>query len=284
MERQQIHSRIAPTPSGFLHRGNAYNFLLTALLVQKKGGSSLRLRIDDLDAPRVREAYVQDIFTTLRWLDIHWNLGPENPDEQHRIYSQQLRIPRYQELLDALAKTGHVFACTCSRKDIAQNSKDGQYPGTCRLKQLPLDTPDAAWRLHTPQNTIIHFSDALLGNVSIDLGSESRDFIVRRRDGVPAYHIASLADDVDHGINGIVRGADLLTSTAAQLYLSDLVGATSFRQTVFYHHPILQDTAGDKLSKSAGSSSIRSIQEQGVSLEQLYQEFRQWLEISGIAV
>lgn len=283
MEGQQILSRIAPTPSGFLHRGNAYNFLLTALLVSKRGGS-LRLRIDDLDAPRVREAYVQDIFTTLRWLHIHWDQGPENPDQQHQIYSQQGRISRYSELLDALVKTGQVFACTCSRKEIAQHSKDGQYPGTCRLKQLPLDTPDAAWRLHTPQNTIIRFSDALLDNTSIDLWAESRDFIIRRRDGVPAYHIASLADDVDQGINLIVRGADLLTSTAVQLYLADLLGQTSFRRVAFYHHPLLQDTTGDKLSKSAGSSSLRSLREAGLSPEQFYLEFRQWLDASGIAV
>ena len=269
-----VRSRIAPTPSGLLHRGNAYNFLLTKFLVRQPG--EVQLRIDDLDAFRVRPEYLQDIFDTLDWLKIFPDSGPENITEQKEIYSRQLRIPAYNETLGHLVKSGHIFACTCSRKEIMEGSIDGQYPGTCRRKQLPLDMPNASWRLEIPKKTIVHFKDVLLGEVKLDLYDIARDFIVRRRDGIPAYHVASLTDDVDSGINTIIRGKDLLESTAIQLYLSTLLGLGSFGTARFFHHPLIETPEGEKLSKSAGSTSIRSIRESGVTYDQFYQEFLGW--------
>ena len=110
--------RIAPTPSGFLHRGNATNFLLTACRAAC-AGAVLRLRIDDLDQERVRREYVEDIFESLCWLGIHWQEGPANVDDQEKSYSQRYRIPRYEALLQQLKESGKVFACNCSRTDLA---------------------------------------------------------------------------------------------------------------------------------------------------------------------
>lgn len=275
LETPQLYSRIAPTPSGYLHLGNAFNFLLTDYLVRREGGQ-LRLRIDDLDAPRVRPEYVADIFETLHRLGIQWQQGPRDAAGQQQRYTQQLRLPRYHNLIEQLINTGNVFACTCSRKELQQNSMDGQYPGTCRYKGLPLDTPDAALRIVTPEGSRITFQDAIAGSVETDLYRHNRDFIIRRRDGIPAYHVGSLCDDVDYGINLIVRGADLLESTAAQLYLATILGEDAFKQVPFYHHPLLMDNGGEKLSKSAGSTSLKHLWEQGESSATIRQRFAAW--------
>src|SRR6187402_2066820 len=146
-------SRIAPTPSGYLHIGNAFNFLLTEFLTHQKAGI-LRLRIDDLDAPRMRPEYIVDVFDTLRWLEIVPDQGPRDEADYTALHSQQMRMDRYRRALSQLAETGKVFACNCSRADIQRGSSDGQYPGYCRDKGLPLDTPDAAWRFRTEKDDV----------------------------------------------------------------------------------------------------------------------------------
>ena len=275
LEQSILYSRIAPTPSGYLHVGNAFNFLLTDYLVRQAGGQ-LRLRIDNLDAPRIRPEYVDDIFMTLHWLGIEWQQGPQDAAAQQEQYTQQLRLPRYHKLIERLISTGNVFACTCSRKDLQSHSTDGQYPGTCRYKGLPLDTPDAALRIITPEESIITFKDAIAGTISINLYQQNRDFIIRRRDGIPAYHVGSLCDDVDYSTNLIVRGKDLLESTAAQLYLAAILGENAFTQIQFYHHPLLIDDGGGKLSKSAGSASLKHLREHGKSNNAIRQQFAAW--------
>lgn len=269
-----VRSRIAPTPSGYLHVGNAFNFLLTWLLTRSRRGL-LRLRIDDLDAPRARQEYIDDIFATLRWLGIDWDEGPQDAVEHTAGYSQQLRLSRYDELLHALATRAQVFACTCSRREVRAQDDEGQYPGTCLHRHLPLDTIDAAWRVITPPGTVITWEDRVAGRQSIDLYRHIRHFIVRRRDGIPAYHIASLADDLDHGINLIVRGADLAESTAAQLYLATLLEEDRFRQAQFCHHALVLDDSGAKLSKSAGSISLRAWRAAGRPVADFYVWFGQ---------
>lgn len=270
-----IISRIAPTPSGFLHRGNAYNFLLTEAITAG-AGRRLRLRIDDLDAPRIRSEYLDDIFETLNWLGIEWQEGPQNATIHEHTFKQEYRLERYTDLLEQLAKSGNVYACTCSRKEIAAQSINGHYPGTCRLKKISLSTPDLAWRLHVDANAVVGFEDALLGSTAINLYNESGDFVVRRRDGLPAYHIATLADDVDFGINTIVRGADLLLSTAMQLHLAALLYQPSFTDTRFYHHPLIKDDLDQKLSKSAGGTSVKQLRASGMTAATFREEFEQW--------
>lgn len=271
-----VRSRLAPTPSGFLHIGNAYNFLLTEALC---GQGTLRIRIDDLDAPRVRAEYLDDIFESLQWLGIQSSEGPRDRSEQQAGYSQSQRIPGYNSLLQQLVKEGLVFACNCSRKELMQHSSDGQYPGTCLHKNIALDTADVTWRMLMPDKEVmIHFTDGITGNQEINLWSKHRYFVVRRRDGLPAYHIASLYDDVYYQINTIVRGQDLLSSTAAQLYLARLLNLETFRDTTFYHHPLIVDEQGNKLSKSAGSTSLKALRGTGVSASTIRKQAAAWYE------
>jgi glutamyl/glutaminyl-tRNA synthetase len=273
-----LRSRLAPTPSGFLHTGNGINFVLAWLLVRRSNGI-LRLRIDDLDAPRIDSEYIEDIFRTLEWLGLDWDEGPQTPDEHQRLFSQQLRIGRYNELIEALKSTGQVFACTCSRKEIQERSSDGQYPGTCLTKKLPLDLTNASLRLITPRPCSIRITDMQAGNTSIDIYDMARHPVIRRRDGIPAYHIASLADDTDHDISLIVRGSDLLSSTAAQLHIAGLLNMKSFKQTTFYHHPLITGDDGQKLSKSAGSTSLKAWRERGAKAEEFYSFFSKALKL-----
>jgi glutamyl/glutaminyl-tRNA synthetase len=254
-----VSSRIAPTPSGYLHIGNLYSFLLTWAIVRKQQGK-LQLRIDDLDTARVRSEYVADIFETLEFIGIQYDSGPKDTAGFFHKYSQQFRVAEYEGLLLQLVKTGLVYACTCSRKSSAQNNKDTD---PCLDKKLALATPGAAWRIHVPTGTAIQFYDGYLGSVSVDLNKAMPDFIVKRKDGIPSYQVASLYDDTLFNINCIVRGEDLLTSTAAQLYLAQLIDNSAFLNTTFYHHAVITDNKHKKLSKSRGSQSIRTLRETG---------------------
>lgn len=249
--------RIAPTPSGFIHSGNAFNFRLTAQRCAHAGGT-LRLRIDDLDRQRTRPEYLQNIFDTLRQLEISWPLGPQTAAEQEALFSQTLRLPRYHALLQQLASQNLVFACRCSRAQIAAESKKGPYSGTCMHRNIPLDAPEVSWRVRMPENAESWFYDETGKRVSTNLFALNPYFVVRRRDGLPAYHIASLADDVDYGITDIVRGEDLRESTFSQIWLAALLGLEDFRNIRFEHHPLLLDAQGQKLSKSAGAKALLS--------------------------
>lgn len=249
-----VRSRLAPTPSGYLHAGNALNFLLTEAFT-RQGGGRLRLRIDDLDSARVRPEYLENIFATLRWLGIGWDDGPRDVLDFQQHFSQHGRLGRYGALLAALgAVPGLVYACTCSRGAVAATAgPNGTYGGACRGRNLPLDTPGAAWRMRVPTGATVAFADGLLGPQTLDVAALVGDFVIRKKDGLPAYQTASLADDVADGTTLIVRGADLLPSTAAQLWLAGVAGgawAAGFSEVRFVHHPLLLGPDGRKLSKS----------------------------------
>ncbi len=263
-----LRSRIAPTPSGYLHLGNAFSFVLTWLLVRKQHGH-LHLRIDDLDADRAQPEYYDDIFTTLAWLGLDYDSGARSRQDCLVNWSQNHRLAVYNEALMRLAEQGDVFACDCSRSLLAQTSPTGLYPGTCRSKNLPLASLDAAWRVRTDKNMSVRFQDALAGSVTTDIATNLGDFIVRRRDGIPAYHIASLLDDALDNTTFIVRGADLLTSTAAQIFLAARLGLSGFTQTTFLHHPLLLESPDKKLSKSHQSLSLKAMRENGISPEEV---------------
>ncbi|HTI06963.1 MAG TPA: glutamate--tRNA ligase family protein [Puia sp.] len=272
MDEQQFftRTRIAPTPSGFLHLGNVLSFALTAALARKVGARIL-LRIDDLDQERVDPAYVQDVFDTLDFLDIPWDEGPRNFVEYEKEYSQLHRMEFYQEALELLKESGHVFACTCSRTGIIRDSVDGSYPGTCRQKGLPFDGENTGWRLRTEEER--ELSVKTLGDrlVKTPLPKAMSDFLVRKKDGFPAYQLTSLIDDLYYGVDFIVRGEDLWHSTLAQHYLAfPLLEEDRFQDITFYHHPLLTDAAGSKLSKSAGDTSIQYLRQQGWSPADVY--------------
>lgn len=262
-------TRIAPTPSGFLHLGNALSFMITASLA-KSSGAKLLLRIDDLDRERVEREYVEDIFVTLDFLGIHWQEGPRNHDEFEHKWSQMQRLALYNAALQQLQDGGHLFACTCSRTQVLEKSPDGSYPGTCRGKNLPLNTPFASWRVHTNAGIGLHVKTFEGNTIETSLPPSMQDFIVRKKDGFPAYQLSSLVDDLHFGIDLIVRGQDLWDSTLAQLYLATLLQRAAFLNTVFFHHPLLEIAPGKKLSKSAGDTSIDYLRRQGLSREDVY--------------
>ena len=263
--RQNSRLRLAPTPSGFLHLGNAYNFILTWLAARYQSGAQLLLRIDDLDADRKRPEYVQDIFDTLEWLGLDWDEGPRSADEFEEKWSQQLRMPMYFSLLEELRDQDLLFACAKSRRELTPFQ--GNYPIEFRDQGIALDTPGIAWRIKAPR-----------AETEIP-----QDFVVKRRDGVPAYQIASLADDLYFGITHIIRGEDLVASTAAQQFLAICLGREKFAAIHFLHHPLLLDEAGAKLSKSAGAAAIKTHWRDSTPT-QVYQEmaFRLGVPTNGV--
>jgi len=253
---------LAPTPSGYLHAGNAFNFLVTERLA-RISGSTLVLRIDDMDAERVRPEYIEDIFLSLEWLGVQCDEGPSGPEEFHTKWSQHLRIHEYMALVDELRARGAIYPCSCSRIQFQEIQRTGA-PHSCRTSptvEVPLGTP---WRSRMPNDTEVAIRQL---NGTVELAEPATllpDPIIQQRDtGRPAYQIASLSDDLKMGISMIVRGADLVPSTVCQLYLAQILRRDSFREARFHHHPICMDADGQKLSKSAGSGSLKAMREAG---------------------
>ena len=260
-------TRLAPTPSGLLHIGNAFSFALTAALAQKTGASIL-LRIDDMDRDRVQPEYVADIFDTLRFLDIPWQEGPTDVPDFEANFSQRHRLPLYEKALERLVATGLVYACDCSRKQINEQH-NGVYPGTCKHKNIPLDTKDVSWRIDTDGVMSIRVKQLHDEQFFTALPADVQHFVVRKKDGFPAYQLTSLVDDLHFGIDLIVRGEDLFASTLAQLFLADLLNERKFLDATFHHHGLLTD--GDrKLSKSAGDTAIRFLRNSGLTRGQVF--------------
>ena len=283
-------TRIAPTPSGYLHMGNILSFSLTVALARRADASVL-LRIDDMDFDRVRTDYVRDIFDTLRFLEIPWEEGPCDEVQFEMEYSQAHRRDLYEKALEVLRESGLVFGCTCSRRDLL----DGVYQGTCRESGLSLDAPGMSWRLRTSSPAPLSVRTPDRNAVDVSLPLEMTDFVVRKKDGFPAYQLTSLVDDLYYGVDLIVRGEDLWASTLAQLYLSScLPGGEAFREASFYHHPLLVGGAGEKLSKSAGATSIRYMRGQGMGPADIYTHIagllgkevavRDWQELAALVI
>lgn len=232
--------------------GNAYSFLLTWLLVKSRDGR-LFLRIDDMDAARKRPEYVADIFHTLEWLQITYDEGPLNAEEFEARFSQVHRMRIYQDLLKSLLETGLVFACNCTRTSTT-SAQPLPHRCECSSASLSLDGP-GAWRIFVPPETTV-----MLEGRPYALGEREGNFVIRRRDGLPAYQVTSVADDLFFGIDTIVRGADLLASSAMQVYLLQILGREPFQ---FFHHPLLEDASGRKLSKSAKSPALLEYRKSG---------------------
>ncbi|HEU4470643.1 MAG TPA: glutamate--tRNA ligase family protein [Flavisolibacter sp.] len=262
-------TRIAPTPSGFLHLGNVLSFSLTAALARSTGARIL-LRIDDLDRDRVNKAYVQDIFDTLNFLEIPWDEGPRNMQEYESQYSQLHRMDHYLQALGQLKERNAVFACACSRAQVAQAVKDGSYPGTCLSSGLSLDARGIAWRLHTAGAGSLTVRTLNHQSIRAALPSSMQSFIVRKKDGYPAYQLASLVDDLYFKVDLIVRGEDLWPSTLGQLYLASVLEAGAFAGSHFHHHVLLKEGEGMKLSKSAGALSVQHLRKQGRKAGDIY--------------
>lgn len=262
-------TRIAPTPSGFLHLGNAFSFLLTQALA-KKHGVKILLRIDDLDRERYRPEYVQDIFDTLDFLEIEIDLGPKSLREVETEWSQVHRMQNYEEALAKLKTTGKVFSCDCSRNKIQQIDPRGYYLGQCLDRRIPLDKPDTAWRVNTLEADFSQFTEYPNFRKTDLIPEETAFYVVRKKDRLPAYHLTSVVDDLHFGVDLIVRGKDLYASTLAQLDLARLLGEDRFNQSTFLHHELIKGANQSKLSKSAGDTSIQFLRKEGKKLQEIH--------------
>jgi glutamyl/glutaminyl-tRNA synthetase len=266
-EKSPRLTRIAPTPSGFLHAGNVASFVLTAGLAREWGAEVL-LRIDDMDRERFRREYLEDVFETLGFLGIPWDRGPRNADDFESHWSQRHRLGIYEGHLRRLAESGNAFACLCSRTELAAAGKE--HPAACIEAGYPLDTPGAAWRLkpfHSMHVPLRSFDGEIRKH---SLSGPSSCPVVRKKDGFPAYHLCSVADDVHFGVDAVVRGEDLFESTLLQLHLAGLLGLGSFTSAGFLHHPLLLQSEGGKLSKSAGSTSVMHMRKRGMRPSEVY--------------
>jgi glutamyl-tRNA synthetase len=241
----------------------------------------LLLRIDDIDSLRIKREYLDDIFFTLEWLGIDWDEGPFSVSEHEKYFSQKNKTALYESYIALLQYKQLTFACRCSRKKMESESENAQYAGTCRDRQLPYSPHQTALRIITPENSAcVRFKEYGYEMATINLYHHMRDFIIKRKDGLPAYQIVSVADDILHDINFIVRGEDLLYSTAAQVFLSQHFEKNRFADTVFFHHRLIRDAQGVKLSKSAGSDSVKAIREQNRDASGVFQLVGSLLQLS----
>lgn len=269
-------TRFAPTPSGYLHLGNVYSFIITYHLAQKHHANIL-LRIDDMDRDRVKKKFIQDIFDTLDFLEITYHQGPKNLKEFESQYSQRKRIGLYRSALESLKQKQVLFACDCSRKKIEKMDPNGFYTGFCRNRHLDFKTKDVAWRMKVDRHKDVPYQDLFDGTIIGKIPGILADFIVRRKDGLPAYQLTSVVDDIHFGVDLIIRGKDLGGSTLAQVYLSDHLENNSFSKNTFYHHPLIQGPDHQKLSKSSGATSIQFLRKSGKKKEDIFQMIGDWM-------
>lgn len=240
----QYIGRFAPSPTGPLHFGSMVAAIGSFVDARAAGGKWL-LRIEDVDAPRCSPQAERDIVTTLERFGLEWD-GP--------IVCQRDRIADYQQALARLRDSGAVFACACTRREIADSAlaRDGSriYPGTCR-EGLPPGRTARAWRVRAAGT--IDFTDRIQGAQHELLEDEVGDFVLRRADGLFAYQLAVVVDDAIDGITQVVRGADLLDSTARQIYLQRLL---AYPTPDYAHLPVAVNTAGEKLSKQTLAPAV----------------------------
>lgn len=267
--------RIAPTPSGFLHLGNVMSFLIAASLA-KHYQAKILLRIDDIDKERVKKKYVEDIFKTLSFLGIPWDEGPRNYKEYKAIYSQMHRMEHYRKALEQLKNSNKLFACDCSRRKISFNNPGGGYTGNCERRKLPFDEKEANWRLLTTEKAI-HLNDISRRGLAMTIPPLLRDFVVRRKDGLPSYQLTSVVDDLLDKVDFIVRGKDLIGSSVAQLFLSEMLPGNPLKDVVFFHHRLMLDGSNRKMSKSSGATSIQHLIKTGTEKAEIYRIIGEFL-------
>lgn len=272
--------RLAPSPTGNLHLGHARTFW-TAQLRARAAGGALILRNDDLDRARCRPEFATAMIDDLHWFGCTWSEGPD-VGGPHAPYNQSERIERYAAAFERLRAAGHVYPCTCSRKDVQaaasaphEGGDEPLYPGTCRPENLPAGenvrraafARDAVnWRFRVPDGEILSFDDGHFGPKSATAGRDFGDFLVWRKDGLPSYQLATVVDDAAMRITEVVRGADLILSTFRQLLLFRALGHAL---PAFYHCPLVTDENGVRLAKRHDALSLRTLRERGVAPETL---------------
>ncbi len=266
--------RLAPSPTGLLHVGHARTFWIAARRAIENQGA-LILRNEDLDPQRSRAEFARAMIEDLRWLGIRWSEGPDCCGA-FGPYAQSERRAHYLEAWWRLREGGFLYPCTCSRKDLAQsasapNDTDDEpvYPGTCRKRKDASEfaaPAGANWRFRVPEGEVVEFADLNLGRQRYVAGGDFGDFLVWRRDDVPAYQLAVVVDDAAMTITEVVRGADLLKSTARQLLLMRALG---YAVPDYFHCELVRDAAGVRLAKRQDALSIRRLRESGMTPERV---------------
>jgi glutamyl-tRNA synthetase len=255
--------RLAPSPTGALHLGNVRTFLWAWLSARSQDGRVL-MRVEDLDTPRVREGVVPKMLDDLRWLGFDWDGD---------VVVQSERRALYKSIVDRLA--GKIYPCRCTRGDIAaaqsaphEGDQEPRYPGTCR----EFGGSGIAWRLKVDPG-IVRFDDRFHGPQSIDVAGTVGDFVVAKTPEQPAYQLAVVADDLAQGVTEVVRGDDLIPSTARQILIHRALGETP---PAYGHVPLVVGTDGKRLAKRFGDAQIATLRARGVPPERIIGVLADW--------
>ena len=247
-------TRIAPTPSGYLHLGNLFSFVNTWLLAHQ-WDLELLLRIDDMDQARLRMTYLDDIFRTIESLGLDYDIGPSGPGDFLENWSQRKRKSQYDDIIERLKDERKLYPCACSRKELSTHLRSEHFSQHCWSKKHAFAAKGQKWRLKY-EGESVRILNGQGESEESQLANEVWDFAVRRKNGDPAYQLCSFSDDLHFGISHIVRGEDLHYSSFAQAYLGEILGEKSFRKMRFYHHPLVK-YEGEKLSKSQSAPAAK---------------------------
>ena len=262
--------RLAPSPTGYLPIGHARTFWIAQQRAIAHGGA-LILRNDDLDAARCKPEFVAAMIEDMRWFGLRWSEGPDIGGP-HAPYDQSARMPHYTAAFEQLRARGFIYPCTCSRQDVLralsaphEGEDEPVYPGTCRAAAADRPRAGVNWRFRVPDGAV-EFIDGHFGLQRAVFG----DFLVWRKDDFPSYQLACTVDDAAMRITEVVRGADLIASTARQLLLYRALG---LEIPAFHHCPLVTDASGIRLAKRDDARSLRTLRAQGRSPEDIRREW-----------
>lgn len=262
-------TRLAPSPTGYLHLGHARTFWLAWHRCRMMQGR-LVFRNEDLDGSRCKREFIEAAAEDIQWLGLDWDVGPA---------SQSVRTPIYRIYLEKLKAMDLVYPCYCSRKDILEAvsaphevGDEPIYPGTCRngVTAEKKSGREPCWRFRVPEGEEISFEDHYYGKTKFVPGVDFGDFVIWRQDDIPSYQLAIVVDDFLMGVTEVVRGEDLLRSTARQLLISRALG---WKSPQYLHCPLVKDEEGNRLAKRHKSLSLRDLRHQGVRPKELLEKF-----------
>jgi glutamyl-tRNA synthetase len=261
-----VTGRLAPSPTGAQHVGNARTYLIAWLSARAQGGA-VKLRIEDIDSPRIKPGAAEEAIRDLRWLGLDWDGEP---------VVQTARLPHYEAALEELKRQEAVYPCTCTRSDIAAAAsaphagEEVAYPGTCAHRRaadavaLTAEGRPFAWRFRVKDSPT--FADLFAGERHIDLKQSGGDFVIWKSAGTPAYQLAVVVDDAAMSVTEVVRGDDLIPSTPRQLLLYRALGRMPPR---FAHVPLVVGEDGRRLAKRHGDTRLSALRAAGVTSEEL---------------